>query len=160
MMPIRPASPRPSGRRVLRRLPRQGVGLIEVLVSVLVVSVGLLGAAAMQAASLRNNQGSYDHAQSTVATQAILDAMRSNPAGVTAGSYNTVGFVCTAPTTSNLATRDLARWITGMQATMGPSACGSVTCNGAGECVVRVRWDDSRSSGGSAALVAETGVLL
>ncbi len=155
-----PSRTEPPGASAPRRGPRQGLGLIEVLVSVLIVSVGMLGAAAMQAVTLRNGQGTYEHAQSTVLTQAMLDAMRANLPAVTTGGYNTAGFVCTAPTASNLATRDLARWINRMQAMMGPSACGSVNCNAAGECLVRVQWDDSRRTGGATTMVVETGVQL
>jgi type IV pilus assembly protein PilV len=59
--------------------PRQrGVSLMEVLVSVLVVSLGLLGAVALQATALRNNQGSYERTQTAILTQGIFDAMRAN----------------------------------------------------------------------------------
>jgi len=38
---------------------------------------------------------------------------------------------------------------------MGSSACGGVNCTGgaAGTCMISVRWDDSRASGGSASQV-------
>ncbi len=132
--------------------PRQqrGVSLIEVLVSVLVVSLGLLGAVALQATALRNNQGSYERTQTSILTQGIFDAMRANVAGVTAGTYNTGGLICAAPVAANLATRDLARWITSMQTQIHPGACGAVACNGT-VCTVQVQWDDSRASGGLAA---------
>lgn len=93
MKPTPPSRTEPPGARAPRRRPRQGLGLIEVLVSVLIVSVGMLGAAAMQAVTLRNGQGTYEHAQSTVLTQAMLDAMRANLQAVTTGGYNTAGFV-------------------------------------------------------------------
>lgn len=129
---------------------QRGVGLIEVLVSVLVVSIGLLGAVALQAAALRNNQGSYERTQAGILTQGILDAMRANLDGVNAGQYDTGGFICTAPNTTNLATRDLARWIGDLQAQMNGGACGQVAC-ATGACTITVRWDDSRAAGGSSA---------
>ena len=57
-----------------RRAPRGGT-LIEVLVSVLVLAIGLLGAAALHTSALRNNQSNYEHAQMTLLTQGMFDAM-------------------------------------------------------------------------------------
>ena len=138
----------PSARTPAPRRQR-GVSLIEVLVSVLVVSLGMLGAVALQANALRNNQGSYERTQTAILTQGIFDAMRANMAGVTAGSYNTGGMICAAPAEADLATRDLARWITSMQAQIHAGACGAVACAG-DACTVQVQWDDSRATGGSA----------
>ena len=129
--------------------PRQrGVSLIEVLVSVLVVSLGLLGAVALQATALRNNQGSYERTQSSILTQGIFDAMRANLSAVAAGGYNTGDWVCTAPSTNSLASRDIARWVASLHSQIHPGACGNISCN-ANACTVSVRWDDSRSTQGA-----------
>jgi type IV pilus assembly protein PilV len=125
-----------------------GFSLVEVLVSVLVVSVGLFGAAALQANALRNSQGSYERTQVAILSQGMFDAMRANIAGVDAGAYNTSGFACTAPAAGSLAASDLGRWIGDVRAQMNPGACGQVTCV-ARVCTVSVRWDDSRAVGGS-----------
>ncbi len=136
--------PKPDRRR------QCGVSLIEVLVSVLVVSLGLLGAVALQATALRNNQGSYERTQTAILTQGIFDAMRANLPGVIAGSYDTGGLICAAPAAADLATRDLARWIASLQTQIHAGACGAVDCNGS-VCTVQVQWDDSRAAGGLAA---------
>jgi type IV pilus assembly protein PilV len=83
----------PAQRRTPQR--QHGVSLVEVLVSVVVVSLGLLGAVALQATALRNNQGSYERTQSSILTQGIFDAMRANLSAVTSGGYNTGDWVCT-----------------------------------------------------------------
>ena len=127
---------------------QRGVGLIEVLVSVLVVAVGLLGAVALQATALRNNQGSFERTQTSIVTQGIFDAMRANLPGVTANAYNTGGFVCVGPAAGSLASSDIARWVGNLQAQINPGACGAVAC-AANVCTVSVRWDDSRATGGS-----------
>jgi type IV pilus assembly protein PilV len=121
-----------------------------VLVSVLVLSVGLLGAAALQLGAVRNNQSNYEQAQMTVLSQGMLDSMRSNLAGVTAGAYQTGGYTCTAPAGATLAATDLAQWLGGLQTQINPSACGSINCVGS-DCTVGIRWNDSRATGGSAA---------
>lgn len=131
------------------------MSLIEVMVSVLVVSTGLLGAAAMQASALRNNQGSYERTQSVILTQGMMDAMRANLAGVTANSYNSSDWVCTAPSTGTLAASDIARWIGTLKTQIGSDACGHISCT-ANVCTVRVRWDDTRATGGVSQQIVST----
>lgn len=143
-------------------LPRslsRGVSLIEVLVSILLVTLGVLGASAMQTVALRNNQSSYEGTQSTILVQGLLDAMRANPKGVTAGSYDTSGWLCTAAVGTTLHARDLARWVGNLRDQINPSACGKVTCT-TGDCTVFVRWDDSRGLNGAASKTVSTRVQL
>jgi type IV pilus assembly protein PilV len=131
---------------------QRGVSLVEVLVSVLVVTLGLLGAAALQASALRNNQGSYERTQTSILSQSIFDAMRANLPGVIANSYNTGGWVCVAPAANNLANNDIARWINTLQGQIHAGACGNINC-AASVCTASVRWDDSRATGGATAQV-------
>ena len=94
-------SPAARHRRFSRsRGPRsaaRGVGLIEVLIAVLVMAIGLLGIAAMQATALRNSQSSLERSQAVIQSYGILDAMRANLDVARAGTYNTADFVCDPP---------------------------------------------------------------
>ena len=148
----------------IRKSPRaqSGVSLIEVLISVLVVSIGLLGAAAMQATAVRNNQGSYERTQVTLLTQSIFDAMRSNNNGAAAasGDYNLSSFTCSAPTGSSLAVSDLSNWITALRTQINSTACGQINCTASRSCTVSIQWNDSRATGGSSAqTISITGTL-
>ena len=134
---------------------QRGVSLVEVLVSVVIVTLGMLGAAALQASALRNNQGSYERTQSAILTQGIFDAMRANLTGVVANQYDTGGFICAAPAGATLAATDVARWIGNVQQQIHGGACGSIDCN-IQACTVRVRWDDTRATGGNAAHIVES----
>ncbi len=135
---------RPAARR---RAPARGVGLIEVLVAVLVLAIGLLGVAAMQAMALRNSQSSLERSQGVVHVYTILDAMRANPVQARAGAYN-IGMTCVVPGGGSLVANDLNAWMTVVQQNLGPTACGQVNCVGP-MCTVTVRWDDSRGTAGS-----------
>lgn len=123
-----------------------GAGLIEVLVAVLVMGVGLLGIAAMQATALRNNQSSLERTQAIIQTYSILDAMRANRDRALAGDYN-LASTCTKPTANTtLAQNDLGRWFDAMSASMGTdTTCASIVSNGE-QFTITVRWDDSRAS--------------
>ena len=127
----------------------KGVSLIEVLISVLVMGIGMLGIAAMQATALRNNQSALERSQAVVQSYAILDAMRANAVAARAGEYN-MAMTGTAPAGATLADTDRADWINALQGMggIGESAQGSINCNGA-VCTVTVQWDDTRGSDGS-----------
>ena len=135
------------------KLPRnsRGVSLIEVLISVLVMGVGLLGIAAMQATALRNSQSSLERSQAVVQSYTILDAMRANAIAARAGAYD-MGMTCAPPGGTTLPDRDRANWINSLRgrAGMGASACGAIDCD-ATTCTVTVQWDDTRGADGVAA---------
>ncbi len=67
-----------------------GFTLIEVLVSMIIITIGLLGVASMQLTSFQNNQGAYMRSQATVLATDFMDRIRSNPQGRTAGAYNNI----------------------------------------------------------------------
>ncbi len=104
---------RAAGPRAVR-----GVGLIEVLVAVIVVSIGFLAAASLQIQGMRSNLDSKQRAQALLLVGEMMDRMRNNPAGVAAGSYDDKGTgALTAPACratgcgpSDLAALDLYEW--------------------------------------------------
>ncbi len=55
-----------------------GFSLLEVLIAIVITSIGLLGLAGMQATGLRNNHSAYHRSQATVLAYDIADRMRSN----------------------------------------------------------------------------------
>ncbi len=129
-----------------RRL-QSGFSLIEVLVAVLVLSIGLLGLAALQATALRNNQSALERSQGVVNTYSMLDAMRANVDSARAGEY-VMAETCTVPTANGtLVEKDKKAWIQMIHANLGDTACGTVACNGS-LCTVTVQWDDRRGKGG------------
>lgn len=114
--------------------------MLEVLITVLILAVGLLGVAAMQMMALRNSQQSLQQSLATVYVYSIVDSMRANVDAARGGEYN-VSELCAPPTTTvSLAAQDQEFWITGLQAQLGGDACGSVSCDGSGDCVATVSW--------------------
>ena len=131
---------------------QQGVGLIEVLIAVLVLSIGFLGLAALQAKALQNNNSAMTRSMATIASYSILDAMRADPAGVSAGSYDgqtvTVGN-CPQPGGS-MVSEQLNFWCSQELLPLGAGARGLITSLGGGNYRITLTFDDSRASGGSA----------
>lgn len=131
------------------RLPTtiRGTTLIEVLIAVLVLGIGMLGIASLQATSLRNSQSSLERSQAVIASYAIIDAMRANRVTAQAGGYN-IGNTCAPPAGGTLVTNDQRVWLQGIQAGLGAGSCGAIAC-GALNCTITVTWDDSRGTNGS-----------
>jgi type IV pilus assembly protein PilV len=133
-------------RLPIRRARARGASLIEVMIAVLVLAVGMLGMAALQAVTLKNSGSAAQRSTAIIQSYAMLDMMRANLDAARAGQYNQ-GWLCEAPGSGTRINNDISQWIGQLQAAMGETACGRITC-GANECEVGVRWDDSRGSGG------------
>ena len=65
-----------------------GFTLVEVLVAILVLSIGLLGMAGLQLAGLRNGHTAHMRSQATLLAEDLAERMRANPLGVANGDYN------------------------------------------------------------------------
>ena len=134
---------------------QRGVGLIEVLVALLVLSLGLLGVAAMQAAALRNNHSAAERSMGAILSQSIIESMRANRVDALSGAYNLAlpESGCVIPSGGSLAQNDLQSWLqtmvlrdtdAGVRGVMSSSACGGINCSNTGLCKIRIRWDDCR----------------
>lgn len=136
----------------LKRSRQAGSSLLEVLIAVLILAVGMLGMAALQAVTLKNSNSSSARSQAVMHTYSLFDRMRLNRNIAMAGGYN-VGWTCAAAADSPDSADDDAvdfsvfnGWLANVQGELGPDACGRIQC-GANACTVGVRWDDSRGTG-------------
>lgn len=73
---------------MLDRACQRGVTLIEVLIAVLIFSLGLIGVAGLLMMSVRGNHAAYLRTQVTFLAQGMADRMQANPIGVWGGDYN------------------------------------------------------------------------
>jgi type IV pilus assembly protein PilV len=131
---------------------QRGVGLVEILVAVLVLSIGLLGLAGLQVRTLRNSQSALERGVAVVETHAIADAMRADRANALGGDFD-IALADSAPTGTAFADVVLAAWRANLIASLGEGATGSVDCNGA-DCMIVVQWNDSRGTQTSATQAA------
>lgn len=124
-----------------------GVGLIEVLVTLLVLSTSLLALAAMQMRSLQFNQGAYLRSQANIYAYDMLDRMRLNITNI-ANYESGLAAVDTAaaPVTTPLAAADLDAWRRNIAATL-PNGRGGIDCDAATICTLTIDWDELNSSG-------------
>ncbi|MCZ6471072.1 MAG: type IV pilus modification protein PilV [Gammaproteobacteria bacterium] len=135
-------------------MPRKcrGDTLVEVLITVLILAVGVLGVAGMQVTTLQNLNSSYSASVAGIIAEDLSERMRANPTAALAGTYvhsaapvtypDCVANVCNL---GDLATYDVGSWWAALTAVL-PSATGQVTRNaGTNTFVVTVRWDEDRN---------------
>ncbi len=131
---------------------QRGDTMIEVLVTVIILAVGVLGAAAMQVTTIQNLNSSYSASVAAMVAEDFSERMRANPIAALANSYgdgsDPGGFpncAANACTTAELATYDLGSWWQVMTGVL-PVASGQVTrIIGTSTFVITVRWDEDRS---------------
>jgi type IV pilus assembly protein PilV len=135
-------------RQPINHHSNRGLTLIEVLATVVILSIGLLGLAGMHFQGLKNNQSSYFRSQATLLAYSAFDAMRANRESALNEDYDiTIGTA--ASTDGTVAKDDLVSWKADLQAAL-PSGDGSIDCTEATSiCVVVVQWDDTIGQGGS-----------
>lgn len=104
-----------------------GFTLLEVLVALLVLSVGLLGLAALQTIGMKFNHQSYQRTQAVFQAYDIIDRIRANPrardsyqnvpGGFTVTNTNCIA-VGTPCTPTELANYDIAVWKRAVEQTL------------------------------------------
>jgi len=124
-----------------------GTSLIEVLVALLILSIGLLGLAMLQGKSLRVNTDALIRSEATLLANEIIEAMRLNTTGAGKGKYvvSSKPAVCTTCTDTDgglAANRDLIKWYEG-QANVLPAPSSTITRDATtGVYTITMQWSE------------------
>lgn len=129
-----------------KRRNHRGFSLIEVLISMVIIAIGLLGAMALQATSLKEGQVSNYRDNATLIAQSALDAIRANRAN--AGNYS-ITLDASAPTGTTIVATDLQSF-KNTAAELLPSGNGSITVStGTSTATINLQWSESRVKSGT-----------
>lgn len=129
---------------------QRGVSLLEVLITIVIVSFGLLGVAGIIVNGMKSNMNSYGRTQATLLAQDMIERMRANRVAAESAAlpYN-MGLADATPAATTVPTSDLAGWRGALAAAL-PSGTGSVTLDRVTRLVtITVQWNASRTEGGS-----------
>lgn len=137
----------PAGRRPRER--QSGFSLVEILVTLVVLSLGLLGVLGLQVTGLQRNDGAYLRTQASLYAYDIADRMRANRNNALSGTYNLL-MSDAAPSGTGIANVDRAEWFTDLGTLPGGDGSINVTNNMA---TIVVQWNDSRAGGSQTASV-------
>jgi type IV pilus assembly protein PilV len=164
-------------RNIKNSLPvikQDGMGLLEVLVAIVVISFGLLGLGGLQITGVRNNHVAYMRSIATQQAQDIADRMRANKVGLAAGNYDSISGTpsansCISTTTgctpAQTAQQDTRQWNTNLSRLMpsgqgvvcidgtpndglpGATACdGAASAAAAERLVIKIWWNENKDS--------------
>ena len=150
----------------MNKIINQGFSLIEVLITLVVFSIGLLGLASLQGQSINSSYNAHLRTQATSLASSMIDRMRANRQQATTTTDYITDFGDTPPnpspdcvtsncTPNQIANLDLLEWkcnlgdyeaqnfCTGLvsQATL-PSGDGAIV-QVAGQTQITVRWTDT-----------------
>lgn len=141
-----------------------GFTLVEVLVTLLVLSIGLMGIAKLLLVSSRANDSAYLRTQATALAYSILDSMRANRQSAVSGQYavsdsttlTDPGATCSAVASpcdsATIAKVDLWQWKNDLTTNLGPTGLGTITTTNVTDPVtgatdvtatITVTWNDS-----------------
>ena len=127
------------------RRQQRGFTLLEVLIAILVLSIGLLGVAQMQTIGIRSTHGAYLRTQATLLSGDMLDSMRANLTNARSGAYD-LPYNSSTLTGTSIAITDLNAWRTNIAALL-PNGDASITtsttaASPTSDVTIAIRWNE------------------
>jgi len=125
---------------------QRGVSLVESMIALLVISIGLLGIAALQITSMKQNNSALHHSQAVWIGYNVADRIRANftqfdsYAGISTSSSYSQDCVSGPCSAAQLVVADAADWVTAMQ--ILPGGLGIISSPSANELLISIMWDD------------------
>jgi type IV pilus assembly protein PilV len=142
-----------------------GITLIEILIAVLVLSVGLAGLAGLALSNLRSTANAQFTTQATIVAEEVAEMMRANLSAYESSSFastpEAIEKACspaTICTSGEQARHDSDKWqrhtsqalpggiaVICMDSTPADGQPGATACDGAGLNTIKLFWQDSRN---------------
>lgn len=120
----------------------RGSSLVEVLVTMIIIALGLLGQASLMAVSSKANNAAFLRSQATLLSYDILERMRLNRALAVAGNFSTDFSVESADITGDdIDKQELRDWKTRVEQTL-PSGAAKISVDGNGNASVEIQWSE------------------
>lgn len=130
-----------AGSSLAQRRRAKGLTLIEILIAVLVISIGLLGVAALHSFSLRNNYDALMRSHASALAADIADRMRANRSALADYTIDLDDPTPTLGDDPDLATIDIYEWRTALATTL-PNGKGQVTAVGTNMVEITISWGE------------------
>lgn len=130
-----------------------GFGLLEVLVSLLVLSISLLAIAGLHSRALQYNHSAYVRSQVNILAYDMFDRIRANRANITNYqlAYSDTLAVPGATCSGSLVQKDTCEWQQHMQMVLPNAqaqlACATVNGDPLYKCDIAIRWTEDNLFG-------------
>lgn len=133
---------------------QRGFSMLEVLISIVIILIGVLGVAGIQLLSMKNTDWARYQSQAAILGESIVDAIQINPmywsngntnvavngAAITGAALNYSNCSGTACSPTQQAGFDISNWGQSLANTL-PTGTGNVTCSAAPViCTITINW--------------------
>ncbi len=146
----------------MRPVAPRGFSLLEVLIALLIFSLGMLGLAGLMVVSVKTNQSAYQRTQASFLAQSMADRMRANTGQINdyIGDYDEstgVGAACDACPPIAMVERDRILWSQQLTTFLPNNAAAEIACDGEtlgtpstagaatydGLCTMTITWNEA-----------------
>lgn len=121
-------------------ITQAGFSLLEVLVAIVILSLGILGLAGLQSAALKNAHSAMLRAQAAQYAYDMADRMRANRRDAIEGHYN-LTLESPVPLGTTLVDRDRSGWLAQLGSL--PNGRGAIVVEPDGSAKITVRWNET-----------------
>ena len=124
--------------------PQQGFSLIEMLISLLMISIGVASVVYLQTRAVNTTVSAYNDTQNTLYLQEMVELLRANRQSAAKGDYNTslIEFSDLKASGSNIAEKDRYKWFHNMNNAL-PGVRASISCAANYHCLLELEYDSS-----------------
>jgi type IV pilus assembly protein PilV len=120
---------------------QKGSSMIEILVSMVIVALGLLGHANLMMVSSKGNQTAYLRSQATLLSYDMIERLRLNKALAKNGRFNIDFDTPISATATTIDVVELRDWLANLADAL-PAGDGKINVDGAGNVIIEVQWEE------------------
>lgn len=139
-----------------QRYTQKGFTLVELLIALVIGSVGILGMASMQLNSLKSTNHSFFRSQASLFSYEMVDYMRANRKSVIDQDYNialsALSDVTNPGTDGAIIDKERYRWISKIDNTL-PNSKASINCDTNAACKIEIQWSSRIVQGDTSMII-------
>lgn len=123
-----------------------GGSMIEILVSMVIVALGLLGHANLMMVSSKGNQTAYFRSQATLLSYDMIERLRMNKALAKNGKFNIDYDTPISASATTIEIIEIRDWLVNLADAL-PAGDGKINVDGTGNVTIEVQWEEVLNSG-------------
>ncbi|MGF1548025.1 MAG: type IV pilus modification protein PilV [Thiotrichales bacterium] len=129
-----------------------GFTIVEIMVALLILSIGLLGLASLQVIGVKNSGNAYYRTQAVMIANETVERIRMNKPAARNGEYDAAAPACEDASGGTLAEQDLAQTACAVTNTLPGGSVEALNCAAGAtaetvDCALAIIWRETRQQG-------------